>query len=142
MSKGYTEQSRRAIFFAGYEASHLGSQYIEAEHLLLGLLREDKALFSRLLPAYAGEPIRKLIEAHPSHHRRLSTSEDCPLSHRCKRALVYGAREARRLDRRFVGTADLLLGLLRDEESFASQILRERGLTLDSVREELQRSEG
>ena len=50
MFERYTEGARRTIFFARYEASQIGSAYIETEHLLLGLLREDKALFHRLLP--------------------------------------------------------------------------------------------
>ena len=49
MFEKYTEKARRVIFFARYEASQFGSPYIETEHLLLGLLREDKALTNRFL---------------------------------------------------------------------------------------------
>src|ERR1700721_2330376 len=60
----YTEKARRVIFFARYEASQYGSPYIETEHLLLGLLREDKALANRFLRTHGSiESIRKEIEA-------------------------------------------------------------------------------
>src|ERR1039457_3383331 len=65
MFERYTEKARRVIFFARYEASQFGSPYIETEHLLLGLLREDKALTNRFLRSHASvESIRKQIEAH------------------------------------------------------------------------------
>ncbi len=53
MFERYTEKARRVIFFARYEASQFGSPYIETEHLLLGLLREDKALTNRFLRSHA-----------------------------------------------------------------------------------------
>ena len=65
MFERYTEKARRVIFFARYEASQFGSPYIETEHLLLGLLREDKALANRFLRSHAAvESIRKQIEGH------------------------------------------------------------------------------
>ena len=65
MFERYTEKARRVIFFARYEASQFGSPYIESEHLLLGLLREDKALANRFLRSHAAiESIRKQVEAH------------------------------------------------------------------------------
>src|SRR5579885_994635 len=87
----YTEKARRVIFFARYEASQFGSPYIETEHLLLGLLREDKALDNRFLRSHAAvEPIRKQIEGHPTRRDKVTTSVDLPLSHECKRVLAYG----------------------------------------------------
>jgi Clp amino terminal domain, pathogenicity island component len=142
MFERYTEKARRAIFFARYETSQFGSPYIEAEHLTLGLLREDKALAIRFLRSHAGiESIRKAVEAHTSPREKVSTSLDLPLSHECKRVLAYGAEEAQRLDNKHIGTPHLLLGLLREENSFAAQLLREQGVTLDSVREEVRHSE-
>ncbi len=74
MFERYTEKARRVIFFARYEASQFGSPYIETEHLLLGLLREDKALTNRFLRSHASvESIRKQIEGHTTI--RTSTSE-------------------------------------------------------------------
>jgi ATP-dependent Clp protease ATP-binding subunit ClpC len=141
MFERYTEKARRVIFFARYEASQFGSPYIETEHLLLGLLREDKALANRFLRSHAAiESIRKQIEAHTTVREKVSTSVDLPLSHECKRVLAYGAEEAERLSHKHIGTEHLLLGLLREEKSFAAEILHERGLRLSAVREEIARS--
>lgn len=71
MFERYTEKARRAIFFARFETSRFGSPYIETEHLLLGLLREDKALANRLLRSHAAiESIRRQIELIPRFARR------------------------------------------------------------------------
>src|ERR1700749_1666521 len=92
MFERYTEKARRVIFFARYEASQFGSPYIETEHLLLGLLREDKALANRFLRSHAAiESIRKQIEAHTTIREKVSTSVDLPLSHECKRVLAFPA---------------------------------------------------
>src|SRR6202049_4512687 len=142
MFERYTEKARRVIFFARYEASQFGSPYIETEHLLLGLLREDKALANRFLRSHAAvDSIRKQIEGHTTVREKVSTSVDLPLSHECKRVLAYGAEEAERLNHKHIGTEHLLLGLLREEKCFAAEILHERGLRLSTIREELQRSQ-
>ncbi len=141
MFERYTEKARRVIFFARYEASQFGSPYIETEHLLLGLLREDKALTNRFLRSHASvESIRKQIEAHTTIREKVSTSVDLPLSNECKRVLAYAAEEAERLAHKHIGTEHLLLGLLREEKCFASEILQERGLRLAQIREELART--
>src|ERR1700757_383239 len=143
MFERYTEKARRVIFFARYEASQFGSPYIETEHLLLGLLREDKALANRFLRSHAAiESIRKQIEAHTMLREKVSTSVDLPLSHECKRVLAYAAEEAERLKQEHIGVEHLLLGLLREEKGFAATILREQGLELARVRKELSRGLG
>ena len=140
MFERYTEKARRVIFFARYEASQFGSPYIETEHLLLGLIREDKALANRFLRSHAAvDSIRKQIEAHTTIREKVSTSVDLPLSHECKRVLAYAAEEAERLSHKHIGTEHLLLGLLREEKCFAAEILHERGLRLSTIREELSR---
>jgi hypothetical protein len=142
MFERYTEKARRTIFFARYEASQFGSSFIETEHLLLGLLREDKALANRFLGSHAAvESIRKQIEGHTALGEKVSTSVDLPLSHDCKRVLAYGAEEAQRLNHKHIGTEHLLLGLLLEEKCFAAQLLGEKGLTLDSVRQQVQQAE-
>src|SRR5438105_8873015 len=142
MFERYTEKARRVIFFARYEASQFGSPYMESEHLLLGLLREDKALANRFLRSHAAvDSIRKQIEGHATIREKVSTSVDLPLSHECKRVLAYGAEEAERLNHKYIGTEHLLLGLLREEKCFAAEILHERGLRLSAIREELARSQ-
>jgi ATP-dependent Clp protease ATP-binding subunit ClpC len=139
----YTEKARRVIFFARYEASQYGSPYIETEHLLLGLMREDKALANRFLRTHGSiESIRKEIESRITIRERISTSVEVPLSQECKRILNYAAEEAERLGHKHVGTEHLLLGILREEKCFGAEILTERGLRLSSLREELARSAG
>ena len=141
MFERYTEKARRVIFFARYEASQFGSPYIETEHLLLGLLREDKALTNRFLRQHSSvDSIRKQIEGHTTIREKVSTSVDLPLSNECKRVLAYAAEEAERLSHKHIGTEHLLLGLLREEKCFAAEILHERGLRLSTIREELART--
>ena len=138
MFERYTEKARRVIFFARYEASEVGSPSIETEHFLLGLLREDKALSSRFLPSIDSvESIRQRIRALTTVRPKISTSVDLPLSDESKRVLAYAAEETERLNHKHVGTEHLLLGLLRDENSLAATVLRERGLAIGSVREEV-----
>jgi ATP-dependent Clp protease ATP-binding subunit ClpC len=138
MFERYTEKARRVIFFARYEASQFGSPYIETEHLLLGLLREDKALTNRFLRGYESvEAIRKQIEDHTVVREKVSTSVDLPVSNEVKRVLGYASEEAERLSHKHIGTEHLLLGLLREEKSFAAQLLNERGVRLSALREEL-----
>src|SRR5499433_2397491 len=137
----YTEKARRVIFFARYEASQYGSPYIETEHLLLGLMREDKALANRFLRQQGSiESIRKEIEARITIRERISTSVEVPLSAECKRILNMASEEAERLGHKHVGTEHLLLGILREEKCFGAEILMERGLRLSTLREELART--
>jgi hypothetical protein len=142
MFERYTEMARRTIFFARYEASQFGSSHIETEHLLLGVLREDKALANRLLASRAKvEELRNLITRRGNTGPKIPTSVDLPLSHESRRALAYGAEECERVHQKQIGTEHLLLGLIREEKCFAAQLLRERGVTAEFVREQVQQSE-
>ena|ERR1043166_3582181 len=138
MFERYTEKAWRVIFLARSEASQFGSSSIQTEHLLLGLLEEDKALAQRFLGSPSSESIRKHVEARvPPRGEVIPTSVDLKLSYECKRVLAYGAEEAARLKHKHIGTDHLLLGLLREENSLAAAILREQGLKLARVREKL-----
>lgn len=140
MFERYTENARRVIFFARFEASQFGAPHIETEHLLLGLLREDKALAFRFLHQQGNfESIRQQIQTVTPVGEPVSTSVDLPLSHGSKRVLAYAAEEAERLSHRYIGSEHLLLGILREENCFAAELLKERGLRLSAVREELAR---
>src|ERR1700676_604717 len=108
MFERYTEQARRVIFFARYEASQYGSPVIDTEHLLLGILREDKRL-TKILPSSAAEPIRAQIDTRTLVRERISTSVDLPLSNASKRVLASGAEEAERLNHRHIGSEHLML---------------------------------
>ena len=138
MFERYTEKARRVIFFARYEASEFGSSSLETEHLLLGLLREDKALTNRFLPAIDSvESIRQRVRAVTPVRPKISTSVDLPLSQESKRVLAYAAEETERLSHKHLGTEHLLLGLLREENCLAATLLREHGLAIETVREEV-----
>src|SRR5215468_8438858 len=127
MFERYTEKARRVIFFARYEASQFGAQAIEAEHILLGLLREDKQLSHKFFrtPHSTVESIRKEIEGRTILREKVSASVDLPLSPSAKRVLIYAADESERLGHRHIGTEHLLLGILREEKSPAAEILYE-----------------
>ena len=144
MFERYTEKARRVIFFARYEASQFGAPAIEPEHLLLGLMREDKTLTARFLARAQTslEAIRKEIEGRAPLREKISTSVELPLAPETKRVLAFAHEESDRLQHRHIGTEHLLLGLLREERSMAAEILYDRGLRLNAVREEVSRQAG
>src|SRR3989454_2944104 len=144
MFERYTEKARRVIFFARYEASQFGAPAIEPEHLLLGLMREDKTLAGRFFPRaqITIESIRREIEGRTILRERIPTSVELPLAPETKRVLHFSHDESDRLQHRHIGTEHLLLGLLREERSMAAQILFERGLRLAAVRDEIARQSG
>jgi hypothetical protein len=136
MFERYTEKARRVIFFARYEASQFGQPYIETEHLLLGLLRENKLITAKLLNGFDSvEAIRQKIESRGTPREKISTSVDLPLSNESKRVLAYAAEEAERLAHKHIGSEHLLLGLLREKNGFGAQLLNEENLTLEKARE-------
>ena len=133
----YTEKARRVIFFARYEASHYSSPYIESEYLLLGLLREDRALAGRI-GVGSGEQIRREIDERAPHAReKISTSVDLPLSNESKRILAYAAEEAELAQHMHIGTEHLLAGVLREERCFAAELVKKHGVTLEALRADL-----
>src|SRR5215831_1498478 len=143
MFERYTEKARRVIFFARYEASQFGAVSIEPEHILLGLLREDKQLTQKFFrsPHSTVESIRKEIEERTPLREKVAASVDLPLSPHAKRVLNYAADESERLQHRNIGTEHLLLGILREEKSIAAEILHDRGLRLTQIREEMLRNQ-
>ncbi len=142
MFERYTEKARRVIFFARYEASQFGSPVIETEHLLLGLLREDTALASRLARSlFSPETFRKRIEEATPPLPTTPTCVDLPLSQVCRSVLTSAAEEAEQLQHRHIGTEHLLLGLLKQERSLAANLLTEAGISAEELREELRRTD-
>jgi hypothetical protein len=139
MFERYTESARRSIFFARYEASQYGSPRIEAEHLLLGILREDKRLAGKLFPEMgAGEAIRKEVEAQILRGQPISTSVEMPLSQHSKLVLNFAADSAEQLEHREVDTVHLILGILRVDECPAARILKSRRVTSDRIRDKIE----
>lgn len=138
MFERYTEKARRVVFFARYESSQFGSPYIETEHLLLGLLRENKVIAAKLLKSPAAiEVIRKKVESATPRRIPTATSVDLPLSNESKRVLIYAAEEAELLSHEHIGTEHLLLGLLREGGGIAAHLLNEEGVTLEQARKEI-----
>lgn len=135
MLERYTEKARRVIFFARYEASQFGAHAIETEHILLGLLREDKGLALSLGLRFSVEEIRSEIESATMAAEKTSTSVDLPLSEESKRVLKHAAEEADSSEHKYVGTEHLLAGLLREPQTFGARLLEKRGFTLDAVRQ-------
>jgi hypothetical protein len=139
MFERYTERARRLIFFARYEASQYGSPYIETEHLLLGLLREEYVTVRKHIP---GEPrlrenIRSEIERRITRAQRISTSVEVQLSDDSKKVLTLATKTADQLGHRRVDAGHVLVGLLEVPTSMAAQILAARGLAAPAVREQL-----
>jgi uncharacterized protein (TIGR02246 family) len=137
MFERYTEAARRAIFFARYEASQYGSRSIDTEHLLLGLLREDKRLARRVLQRPgAAESIRTEIEAHIVRGERISAAVEIPLSLECKRVLQYASDSAEKLGHRHVDSVHLLLGTLREGRCTAARVVQKYCLGADVIERE------
>ncbi len=113
---------------------------IEPEHLLLGVIREDRELISRCSShrRSTGNSIREAIKTRTMHPKeKISTSVELPLSSETKRILVYAHEESESLKHRHIGTEHLLLGLLREKESVAAQVLLEHGLGLETLSEDI-----
>jgi ATP-dependent Clp protease ATP-binding subunit ClpC len=141
----YTEKARRTVFFARYEASQYGSPFIETEHLILGMLREDKALINRILHAAnreTADTLRAEIESLTTKRPRTSTTVEVPLSQECKQILAFANEEADRLSQKSIGTEHILLGILREEKCFAAEMLAKRGVRLPILREEIAKAGG
>jgi len=136
MFERYTEHARRALFFARYEALQRGSPTIEVEHLLLGLLREPKALMGVLDRATASAAeIRQDIEVVLRAAARADASVEIPFAPATKQVLQLAAQEADTLGHLHVGSEHLLLGILRKDDSAAATVLIARGLPINSARD-------
>ena len=138
MFENYDQKARQVIFFAQYEATHCGSHYIKPEHLLLGLLRADIELSRRIFPGEStSNNIRKKVLAGTEVGKKISTLIELPLSDESLQTLRLADEESKLLSRKNVGPEDILVALLRFEKSLAAEILLERGLKVESLREEV-----
>ena len=136
MFERYTENARRALFFARYEASQLGDLVIKPEHLLLGLVRSTGTA-ARIFAdrGVSLQDIRRDIESRVASAEKIATSVEIPFDSEAKVALQFAAEEADRLAHHHIGTEHLLLALLRVEQSSAAAILKNHGLQLPQLRE-------
>ena len=138
MFECYTQSARATIFWARYMASEVGSQEIETEHLLMGLLRADRTLAKRFLGSpWAAEAVWKKVEPRKPKRKRVTGSKEIPLSTESKRALLYTLEEANSSSNRRICTEHLLLGILREEKSLAAKVLSELNVELASTRDGL-----
>jgi ATP-dependent Clp protease ATP-binding subunit ClpC len=145
MFERYTERSRRVIFFARYEALQYGSPVIAPEHLLLGLMREDKSVAARFFPynqTLTVDAVRREVEQRIVVRDRIPQSAELHLSPETKKILFYANEESRHLKTRNVGPEHLLAGMLREERSVAAEILFQYGLRVQDVRDEIGRQTG
>lgn len=139
MFERFSETARRTLFFARYETTELGGMAIEAEHILLGLLRADNGptphLFAVADLSYTDA--RDEIRAHWGPRQQVPTSVEVPFSDQTERILNYAIEEADRLDHKDVEPEHLVLGVLREDGSFAAEMLRRHGMTLDALRDHI-----
>jgi ATP-dependent Clp protease ATP-binding subunit ClpC len=136
MFERYTEHGRQAIFFARFEASQFGTDSIEPEHLLLGILRLSAAV-NFLEISDCSSRFRKLVEGCNPTPAKVSTSMDIPLSHSSRRILAYGSEEAERLRHRYIDELHLILGILREDDGVAAHFLKTQSISLDALRDKL-----
>jgi ATP-dependent Clp protease ATP-binding subunit ClpC len=129
----FTERARRSIFFARYEASQLGTPEITSDELLLGILREDRAVATQLGIDDAAA-IRREIESIRPSGKKTSTSIDLPLSEECQRVMALAVEEADAMHHKKIEASHLVLGLLRVEASLGAQLLRKRGVEYQHYR--------
>lgn len=139
MFNRFTERARKVIILAKEEARRFNHDYIGTEHILLGLLREGEGVAAAVLKkmGVSLENIRLEIEKLVQPGPATQIIGDIPFTPRAKKALELSAEEARALGHNYIGTEHLLLGLMREGEGIASQVLLNLGLDLNTVRNEV-----
>ena len=139
MFNRFTERARKVIILAKEEARRFNHDYIGTEHILLGLIREGEGVAAAVLEkmGVSLENIRLEIEKLVQPGPTTQIIGDIPFTPRAKKALELAAEEARALGHNYIGTEHLLLGLIREGEGIASQVLLNLGLDLSTVRSEV-----
>ncbi len=139
MFEKYTDKARRVLFFARYEASRFGASTITSAHLLLGLIREAERTTMQIIEQMGinVKELKERIVSQASYKKQVasSTTVEIPLSEETKRVLHYALKESMSLNHKYVGVEHILLGILRDEHAFASQLLSEMGADLYRAKE-------
>ena len=133
----FTKRARRALTIAQQEAQRLHHNYIGTEHLLLGLIREEKSAASKVLRdlGVSSDRVEALIEQTVGQGRRPVFGR-VSLTPRTKRVIELAVEEARRMGHHYIGTEHLLLGLVRQGDGVAMDVLRKLGVSPDAVRNE------
>ena len=135
MFERFTDRARRAIVLAQEEARMLGHNYIGTEHILLGLIQEGEGVAARVLGALdiSLEAVRSQVEEIIGQGQVAPTGQ-VPFTPRAKMVLELSLREALQLRQTYIGTEHILLGLIREGEGVAAQVLQKLGADLDRVR--------
>jgi ATP-dependent Clp protease ATP-binding subunit ClpC len=136
----YTDDARKVMQVANQEAQRFNHQYISCEHVLLALLKDADA--ARLLKCFNVElyRIRRELEQVMQCGPEMNTIGRLTMAPNVKRAIEYAMLEAADLDHYYVGTEHLLLGLLRESENVAAQVLTNHGVALEAMREEVRKA--
>jgi len=132
----FTDRARRSVVFAQEEARLLNHNYIGTEHILLGLLRGEEGVAATALKTLGVslEATRQRVEEIIGEGREMPPGH-IPFTPRAKKALELSLREALQLGHNYIGTEHILLGLIREDEGVAAQVLKELGADLDRVRQ-------
>jgi ATP-dependent Clp protease ATP-binding subunit ClpC len=139
MFERFTDRARKVMALANQEAQRFNHEYIGTEHILLGLVKEGSGVGANVLKNMDVDlrkvrlEVEKLVKAGPE----MVTMGKLPQTPRAKKVIEYAIEEARSLNHNYVGTEHLLLGLLREHDGVAAQVLRNLGLKLEEVREEV-----
>ncbi len=137
----FTQRARRVLTLAQEEAERLSHNYIGTEHLLLGLVKEENGVAGRVLRELGAKPDRvaEMVERMTGAGRRAAAGK-LDLTPRTKQVIEFAVDEARKLGHSYIGTEHLLLGLIRQGDGVAIDVLRQLGLTPDRIRRETLRA--
>ncbi len=139
MYERFTDRARKVMQLANQEAQRFNHEYIGTEHILLGLIKEGSGVAANVLKNLDIDlrkirlEVEKLVQSGPD----MVTMGKLPQTPRAKKVIEYSMEEARNLNHNYVGTEHILLGLLREQEGVAAQVLMNLGLKLEEVREEV-----
>jgi len=139
MYERFTDRARKVMQLANQEAQRFNHEYIGTEHVLLGLIKEGSGVAANVLKNLDVDlrkirmEVEKLVQSGPD----MVTMGKLPQTPRAKKVIEYSMEEARNLGHNYVGTEHILLGLLREQEGVAAQVLMNLGLKLEEVREEV-----
>lgn len=137
MFEKFTEKGRKIILFAREEAEKRNSEFLDTEHLLLAILREEESIPVAILRKIGINPenVRYELEKKINYEGNLLTYGEIPFSPKAKKVLEYAIEEARLLGHPYIGSEHLFLGLIKEEEGIAGKVLRGFGINLLGVRQ-------
>jgi ATP-dependent Clp protease ATP-binding subunit ClpC len=138
MFERFTDRARRVVVLAQEEARSLNHDYVGTEHILLGLLREGQGVAAKALESLeiSPEAVREQVEEIIGQGQQ-APSGHIPFTPRAKKVLELSLREAQQLGHNYIGTEHILLGLIREGEGVAAQVLNRLGAELGGVRQEV-----